>query len=888
MPKTNSALGFRKTILVNGRLALRTERLRLAREQVNGTQVMAIEHFAERLAGGLLRMVDSRTLKEIIGKVLPTTNIGELEPIKDLPGMNTAAGETLMKLWLANPDLESIRDHKRIQSILALEEAVIDALPAHMKRPNDIIDLAIKRAHFAPAIFGDVTMSGMTELHPVWRPLIAEVSKHIKITWNAGPREVSSWIEDALTVTRSAPTSPDVQTYECGTALHEVIEAVRWSRKLMSEGVLPRDIAIATVSTAAYDEHMLAVVSDSKLGIHFAHGISCVHRIEGQVASALADVLLRGLSQKRVQRLLDLLQGIGSEAVDGLPSDWSKAFRPDAALTELSRWEKTLNSKPQLAALKNIMLPILALVSKGVEVAAEAGEKLLNDNALKIWEAALLEGPAAALDRTIPMQRVDDGEDPHSSTCFMSAEKLASSPRPYVRLIGLTSRDWPRQSSEDALIPDYIVPSSIIDPMPISDLDRRDFKTIKATTEKLFVLSWPRRDAESRQLEVSRLVPVELRKSAKKVQLTDRPVHAFSESDRLFAREREYATAPHAISAATCWQNWRSKDLTAHDGVINPKHPRILDVFDLYHSATSIRLLLRDPIGFVWRYALGLNSPEYEDAPLFADAREFGNIVHDILKQSVDQLIRQGGFAKASRQDIIRTIDEQSINVGMRVEMSRPIPPKLIWFGMMERATKFAKQALLSEMEPYPNQVTYAEIPFGGKIELKEEDFPWDIEQEVTIPGTNLKLQGVIDRLDFSTTSPQARVTDYKSGKTPKNIETIIVDGGKEIQRAIYGFVVKTLLGGNAQVETGLLYPETGTFAVLEEPDEVLAQVAHSVLIAKESMESGNAIPGIGTREAYNELRFALPANAAATYLLRKHQTFLDKIGDAAEIWEHK
>jgi hypothetical protein len=35
-------------------------------------------------------------------------------------------------------------------------------------------------------------------------------------------------------------------------------------------------------------------------------------------------------------------------------------------------------------------------------------------------------------------------------------------------------------------------------------------------------------------------------------------------------------------------------------------------------------------------------------------------------------------------------------------------------------------------------------------------------------------------------------------------------------------------------------------------------------------------------------MRFALPANAAATYLLRKNQTFLDQIGEAADIWEYK
>src|SRR5690606_10574969 len=190
---------------------------------------------------------------------------------------------------------------------------------------------------------------------------------------------------------------------------------------------------------------------------------------------------------------------------------------------------------------------------------------------------------------------------PHSSACFMSAESLATSPRPYVRLIGLTSRDWPRQSTEDALIPDYIIPSHILDPMPRSDLDRRDYNTIKATTEKMLVLSWPRRDAESRQLVVSRLVTPQERDAARSVQLTDRPTHAFSEADRLFAREKEYATLPQAISTAACWKNWRSLEVTPHDGLITANHPRIQDVFRQYHSATSIRLLLRDPIGFVWR-----------------------------------------------------------------------------------------------------------------------------------------------------------------------------------------------------------------------------------------------------------------------------------------------
>lgn len=886
MESFSQASGLRNTIIVNGRLALSTERLDLARQGKNGVQVMTVEHFAERLAGGFLRIVDNRTLKEIIGKVLPEINMGELEPIKDLPGMISAAANTLMKLWLSNPDLHAIKTHKRIQSLLALEEAVATALPSHLRRPSDIIQLALDRVEFAPSIFGRVEIRGMTELHPVWKPLIAAVSEHIEITWNAGPREVSSWIENDLHVLRSDPKTPTIEAVECGTSLHEVMEAVRWARKLMSDGVLPQDIAIASVSTAAYDEPMLAVCESSKLGIHFVHGISCVHRIEGQAASALADILLRGLSQKRVQRLIDTLQGLGADAVHGLAGDWSTNFRPDAALTELSRWEKVLNSSPKLAELKNILFPILSLVSKGIDAAAEAGERLLPGQANKIWEAALLEGPPAALDRTIPMQRVQDGENPHTSVCFMSAERLAASPRPYVRLIGLTSRDWPRQTEEDALIPDYIIPSNVLDPLPRSEIDRRDYNTIKATTDNLIVLSWPRRDAESRQLGVSRLVTASEREAAVSIQVTDKPKHAFSEADRLFARDKEFATLPQAISAANCWRNWRLKEITPHDGMITANHPRIKEVFDQYHSATSLKLLLRDPIGFVWRYALGFKSPEYEDAPLYADPREFGNIVHDILKQTVNDISRKCTLSNASREEIIRTVDEQAINVGMRIEMTRPVPPKLIWFGMMERATIFAKSALLSKLDEYDDQVTFAEVPFGGKIQLKEDSFPWDIGKIIHVPGTDIKLQGVIDRLDYSTSSPQARVIDYKTGKTPRNIDKMTIDGGNELQRAIYGFVVKSLMGNNINVESGLLYPGTNIFTVLENPDEVLSLVARSISVAKKSLENGNALPGVGTSEAYNDMRFALPANAASTYLLRKSEVFRESINDVAEIWE--
>ncbi len=58
---------------------------------------MAFEQLAARLAGGLARPVDDETLRDAIGSVLADTELGELDGIKDLPGMVNAAADTLRK-----------------------------------------------------------------------------------------------------------------------------------------------------------------------------------------------------------------------------------------------------------------------------------------------------------------------------------------------------------------------------------------------------------------------------------------------------------------------------------------------------------------------------------------------------------------------------------------------------------------------------------------------------------------------------------------------------------------------------------------------------------------------------------------------------------------------
>ena len=98
-------------------------------------------------------------------------------------------------------------------------------------------------------------------------------------------------------------------------------------------------------------------------------------------------------------------------------------------------------------------------------------------------------------------------------------------------------------------------------------------------------------------------------------------------------------------------------------------------------------------------------------------------------------------------------------------------------------------------------------------------DLPWDPSRQVEIPGTGIVIQGQIDRLDLSGDDRRARVIDYKTGGL--NMADVVVKGGAELQRCLYAFAVRTLLGQEIDVESSLLFPRApeGEQALFSLPD---------------------------------------------------------------------
>ena len=162
------------------------------------------------------------------------------------------------------------------------------------------------------------------------RQLLHALACHVPVRWIAGPRTVPDWLDGAaVEIVRADGQAPAVSGVSAATAHHEAVEAMRWGRQLLASGKAePADIAIAPATPADYDDHLLALRADASLDLHFVHGVKVTASREGQATAALADILLRGLSQTRTRRLNGLLRGYPGPLAD-LPDGWTRILSAD-------------------------------------------------------------------------------------------------------------------------------------------------------------------------------------------------------------------------------------------------------------------------------------------------------------------------------------------------------------------------------------------------------------------------------------------------------------------------------------------------------------------------------------------------------------------------------
>jgi RecB family exonuclease len=853
------------------------ERIRAAQENALGIEVTTLPLLAARLAGGFRRPAATEVVQLAIRDALQAGGFIELEGVRDLPGMVRAVQRTLAAAWRANVELDADAS-ARMTDLANLDRNVRRGLPAGVLVPPDLRDAALARLSHAETLLGAVHIMGVVDVDPVWWPLISALSERLPVSWTVPCAADRSWFPGTLTE-RPAPNRITPTAVVCADPRSEVVEALRWVRSLLASGVPASGIAITAASCEPWDEALLVLSRVAGLPMHFSHGVAALEESAGQGCAALADVLLRGLSQSRVRRLLRR----SARAREELPGDWSNGLPRSAGLFTEAQWRVALaaarSERSSGTMAEDVLLPRIADLARGVADAPAAGERFLEGAALLLWRQALRVAPAEALDASLLTLRVADGVSPGASVVWAPAAHLAAAPRPHVRMLGLTGRGWPRASSEDPLLPDHVLPRARLEPVPRTEQDIRLFQAIRANASGSLVLSRSRRSAEGTLMAPSRLFPADGAEVLAKVRT---PAHAFSEADRLLARPSEAQRKSTLALTRSAWRAWQSPAATAWDGQVPADDSVVRAALSGEQSATSLRRLLRDPLGFVWRYALGWRPAEVHTDLLALDRAGFGELVHEIIRLAVERLEPTPGLNRARPQELQDAVSNAGDAVARRWPGERPVPPALLWRRTVDDAVRLAVAGLAFDQGLQPGTRSWSEAPFGENAAAVP---PWETDAEVRLGG--LRVRGRIDRLDLRADNGAARVTDYKTGAAPRNMAAVVLGGGAEVQRVIYAAAVRQRLPNVRQVVSRLVYlrgsPEAHALSgdVL---DAAISEAERYIAAAVALVVNGAAPPGPDAKERFGDVRLAMPAELEA-YLFRKSRALSAAAGELPTFW---
>ena len=809
-------------------------------------------------------------------------NFQEFGPVHDKPGMTRALVRCLRNIWRAGFDLRAPPhgDRLRIRDLAYIEDVIRETLEPGEYLLPDLERFARAKLATAKAVLGPLLIDGVHSIDRLWHGLIDDLRLQVDVTWQAPVGADMAWFKGEVKLSKAI--KPQQRAFSCANPAHEALEAMRWARSLIASGAAkPHEIAIAATSTSPWDDEFVALGAASSLPISFVGGRPALTTWDGQRCAALADALHNGLSQARVRRLLSLASRDGT-ILDQLP-DRNIPVAGEASLSTAADWERALAAHPNYAT---ILVPILQELAKGPRSAISAADMLLRGHARRLWDEALRRAPASALMFTLDTLRIPDDRDPASAIAWCSADQLAAAPRPFVWLLGLTTTDWPRSGRLDPVLPSYVVPTADVDPDPVEAADRRCFAIIKGYSRQL-MLSTGRLNDQGKKASPSPLLP----SKAQSIYRDRIPRHAISESDRLLARPDDVANDSLAARAAATWRDWSRRDLTAHDGMVSAPHDLLSGLLTRSQSPTSLSLLLRDPLAYVWYYALGWRDLAHKERGLTLPADDYGRLVHELLKCAVDALEPRPGFPSAEPHEIEDALAAAAVRIINAWPTETNVPPPVLWRNTVRQAREMALTALTFEPFAERGVRSWTEVPFGGKSRnpIAPIDLPWDYTLPVLLPGTDIRIVGIIDRLDLWPDCAEVHVNDYKTGQKPNKAEDRRLGGGQEVQRVLYDLACRTLLGDRPRRVARLIYlrPPLAKFA-LNNADEVIKKLAEWVALARTVLESGVVYPGVGSREDDPRFgRLAMPASSL--YVDRKNLAIRDAAGrDLVRYWKEK
>src|SRR5207244_9856910 len=124
-------------------------------------------------------------------------------------------------------------------------------------------------------------------------------------------------------------------------------------------------------------------------------------------------------------------------------------------------------------------------------------------------------------------------------------------------------------------------------------------------------------------------------------------------------------------------------------------------------------------------------APVEDEQPLNFDARAFGELVHELLKRTVDRLEPHPGYSGAARHEIEDALAEAVAVAGVQWPLERSTPPPLLWQHTLAAGAKLALKALTLDESFQPGTRSWIELGFGQVDEdLSNVGLPWVPREE--------------------------------------------------------------------------------------------------------------------------------------------------------------
>ena len=179
--------------------------------------------------------------------------------------------------------------------------------------------------------------------------------------------------------------------------------------------------------------------------------------------------------------------------------------------------------------------------------------------------------------------------------------------------------------------------------------------------------------------------------------------------------------------------------------------------------------------------------------------RAVGRTLRKAWHSEFNFLERQGdepvpGLNAAKDHQIEVALDQAATAVLASWPIEGPVPPHVLWTSTVRLAAQMGFAGLKLQEVTQAGTRSWTEVPFGlDPSAVPTRELPWNPASPVTIPGTRVTIRGSVDRLDLRDTGFAVRVTDYKTGAKPREPQSIIIAGGRELQRVLYALACRQL-----------------------------------------------------------------------------------------------